>query len=245
VSSNESITACVPTGTYFIRVYGFVGTDGALAANTYSLTWAKTSSTCGGGGGGGGTGGGTPVCGGSCGGIDYAGRCDGGTVKWCVSGVLQCATCGTGTSCGWDDDNDYYACLSSGGGGGGTTTPVCGGACGGVGYTGECSGSQVRWCENGTLSCSTCSAAAGESCGWSSAESYYDCVTSGGGGGGGSPVCGGSCGSIGYEGECNGTGEVRWCEGGVLRCQSCTGSESCGYDYGNSYYGCIDGGYSI
>jgi len=73
---------------------------------------------------------------------------------------------------------------SGGGGGGGCPGGGCSGGgcpnnssngCGGLTYAGQCSGSQLSWCDNGALASVDC-ASYGLSCGWNGNAGYYDCL---------------------------------------------------------------------
>jgi secreted trypsin-like serine protease len=46
-----------------------------------------------------------------CGGVTFAGRCNGNTVQWCENEQLQSLACSGGRTCGFDSANDYYNCL--------------------------------------------------------------------------------------------------------------------------------------
>lgn len=43
LSSNESVTACLPSGTYYLRAHAY----GTPANNPYALSWSSTSGSCG------------------------------------------------------------------------------------------------------------------------------------------------------------------------------------------------------
>jgi hypothetical protein len=60
-----------------------------------------------------------PSGGSACGDVDYAGYCDGSTLVWCESSVLQKYDCAAdGLSCGYQDAQVGHNCISEGGGGG-------------------------------------------------------------------------------------------------------------------------------
>lgn len=47
-----------------------------------------------------------------CGALDYRGRCEGETPRWCESGALMAAEClGRGGVCAWQNDTEGYRCL--------------------------------------------------------------------------------------------------------------------------------------
>ena len=71
--------------------------------------------------------------GGDCGGLDFAGECDGSTLRWCEDGALHSYECASiGKACGWQDDAVGNNCISDGGSNPGngtllTVTEVVGG----------------------------------------------------------------------------------------------------------------------
>jgi len=163
-------------------------------------------------------------------------------------------TCGDlGDVSSFDGDFNYVQCGSGGGGTDpGTELPGTGTGlpCGDIGYEGCCDGQTVTWCEGGELRVIDC--AETPSCGWSS-EGYYDCGSTGSaapsgayplncdGTGGTGPITSG-CGSITYEGCCNGS-TVAWCEGGAVQQINCATEPqapgtSCGWDSEGGYYWC-------
>ncbi|APR74861.1 Hypothetical protein A7982_00207 [Minicystis rosea] len=60
-------------------------------------------------------------------------------------------------------------CGGTGGSGGSTSSP-----CGGVTFTGQCSGNTVKWCENNALQSITCTGVT--HCGYDSQHGYYNCL---------------------------------------------------------------------
>jgi hypothetical protein len=102
-------------------------------------------------------------------------------------------------------------------------------------YNGMCDAGAVKWCELGTVRCQTCGS--GESCQLSDYWGWYTCSSS-------TPtaVCGGECGSITFDGECNGD-QLRYCSSGTLICSDCTGG--CGYDSTYGYYACTSSSSSL
>ncbi len=90
----------------------------------------------------------------ACGGLDYAGRCDGGTLVWCEGGGLRTYDCGAvGMTCGWQDDTIGNNCLAGQS------------ACGDVDYYGRCDDATLVWCEGGSLRSYDCGGV-GMRCGW-------------------------------------------------------------------------------
>jgi len=122
--------------------------------------------------------------------------------------------------------------------------------CGDISYEGCCSPDQtLQWCENSVLCAIACAQnpdPTGQKCGWSDTAGFYDCgqyaVVE--------PTCThpydcpGSCvpcGSIGYEGCCDGL-VVTWCECGCLRTIDCSlnaaPNNTCGWKADVGYYDC-------
>lgn len=155
-----------------------------------------------------------------CGGLDYAGECQGSTLRWCENGVTREVSCAaSGKSCGWQDTTVGYNCLEG--------TPAD--PCGGLDYAGECQGSTLRWCEGGAIRTFDCSTQ-GETCGWEDASVGNNCIP-------GAPVD--PCGGLDYAGECQGT-TLRWCESGTLRTHDCsTQGQSCGWQDDNVGNNCV------
>ena len=118
---------------------------------------------------------------GDCGGLDYAGECDGATLRWCESGTLMEVNCASsGRSCSWQDNAVGNNCVAGG--------AESGGACGSVDYNGYCDGDTLVWCEDG-LQKVDC-AADGRTCAWQGGGVGNNCVggSSGGGVGNGSTL---------------------------------------------------------
>lgn len=71
--------------------------------------------------------------GGDCGGLDFAGACDGATLRWCEDGALHSYDCASiGKECGWQNDSVGNNCIAGGGSNPGngtllTTTEIVGG----------------------------------------------------------------------------------------------------------------------
>jgi hypothetical protein len=191
--------------------------------------------------------------------------CDGGTLcqRDCEASGLYCGiSSDTGqVTCGdlmdvstYDDNYDSVECTSTPTGGGGSTEPSgtgTGQPCGSVGYEGCCDGQTLTWCEGGEIRIIDCSEA--PSCGWNEADGFYNCGTNGGedpygyypincDGTSGGGTTGQSCGSVTYEGCCDGN-TVTWCEGGTLATVNCatepdSPGPSCGWDDVGGYYWC-------
>ncbi len=56
----------------------------------------------------------TPPTPAPCPGVDFAGCCDGQTVRWCEDGEVNSMTCADNPSCGWDAIDHYYDCGTDG-----------------------------------------------------------------------------------------------------------------------------------
>ena len=104
----------------------------------------------------------------------------------------------------------------------------------------------LYWCEDGWL----CGIDCGETystCGWDFAEGFYNCEASGEDPSGQNPInCDGSggnnntnqqCGSISYQGCCNGQ-TLLYCDNDQLQTMDCSGNPSCGWNNTGSYYDC-------
>lgn len=123
-------------------------------------------------------------------------------------------------------------------------------SCGGLSYEGCCQpDGTLQWCEGGVvcaISCSQNSDPAYQKCGWSPSAGFYDCGSSS------SPDpscthpydCPGNCvpcGTVTYEGCCNGL-VATWCECGCLRTIDCSRNSApnntCGWNASEGYYDC-------
>jgi len=97
--------------------------------------------------------------------------------------------------------------------------------CGGLTYEGRCDGSVVQWCEGDQVLSYDC-AYDGQTCGWVDSQAGYFCVQAGDSG----------CGSIDWNGQCDGT-VVKWCQDGVVETYDCAYENmTCGWagqDLGN------------
>jgi hypothetical protein len=170
-----------------------------------------------------------------CGGINDVGCCESdGKLYYCQQGALYCIDCSANPSCGWSAANSWYDC-----GTGGVADPsganpmACAGqeGCGGITYEGCCSGTTLKYCDNGQLMTMDCS---GEPlCGWNSQGQYYDCSTGGGSDPSGvnpkncagcTPSCvGKQCGTDGCGGICGTCSAGKTCQNGI--CVSNSGGQ--------------------
>jgi len=50
----------------------------------------------------------------SCGGLTFAGCCDGETAYYCEGGSIKSSSCDSYPECGWDSENKYYGCGTDG-----------------------------------------------------------------------------------------------------------------------------------
>jgi MYXO-CTERM domain-containing protein len=161
-----------------------------------------------------------------CGAIDAAGLCEGDVVKYCDAGNLVEINCAANNStCEFDSDKGWYDCGVTFGGGGGP--------CGAVTVEGECAGNTLNYCDaEGVLQSYNCDAN-NTTCGYDTANSYYNCLEGG---------AGSECGGITYQGECQG-GSVVYCENDALQTLDCAGQDpprDCGWSTEFSYYDCSD-----
>ncbi len=166
-----------------------------------------------------------------CDGVTASGTCDDGVATTCdvEAGELRRKDCkALGKTCVVDTQSGAK-CETVGSGGGGT-----GGACGnGVTNEGTCGGETATWCDelSGQTIVWDC-ASEGKMC-------RTDCQTASGtaipgafccGAGGAPPPPSNECPALGFEGECNGTTEARWCNGDTLVEQQCTDGKVCVID---------------
>ncbi len=163
----------------------------------------------------------------ACGGLDYAGECQGNLLRWCAGGAVRQVDCGaSGQACGWESDAVGNNCVAM------SVDP-----CGGLDFAGECQGSLLRWCEGGVVRSFECSVQ-GETCGYQSAQLGNNCI----------PISAPSeCDRLGYAGECAG-GLLRWCENGSIRQRDCgAAGQTCGWQDdsvgNNCLYTCDSLGY--
>ena len=94
----------------------------------------------------------------NCGGITYAGTCEGNVLKYCSANTLYTSDCSTsGKTCAWDAANSWYACTAN------TCTPSClakscgddgcGGSCGTCGLSETCQSGQCVGSGSTSASC--------------------------------------------------------------------------------------------
>jgi hypothetical protein len=185
---------------------------------------------------GGGSGGDVPVAGTPCpSDLTFDGACFGDVVAWCENGVTQVIDCeAEGATCELNSAEGYYDCLVGGGGDGGDLEP--GSPCpDDLTAEGECQGNVVVWCEDGEVQVLDCSDS-GSSCGYNTAEDYFDCQNVGGDGGGSS-----ECGEVTGAGTCDGS-TLLYCDGGELFSANCAADGfACGFDQSSQQYDCLGG----
>jgi hypothetical protein len=101
-----------------------------------------------------------------CGGLDYAGQCDGTVLSWCENNAVQTFDCATTNQvCGFQDDATGDNCIDA-------PAPD---PCNGLDYAGQCDGATLEWCENGTLKTFDCSST-NQSCGWQDDQTGNNCL---------------------------------------------------------------------
>lgn len=105
------------------------------------------------------------------------------------------------------------------------------GDCGGLDYSGECDGSTLRWCEDGSLMEVNC-ASSGRSCGWQDSTIGNNCVAGG--------ASGGECGAVDYDGYCDGDTLI-WCEDGLQQVDCAADGRTCGWQGGGVGSNCLGG----
>lgn len=151
---------------------------------------------------------------GGCDGLDYAGVCEGSTLRWCEGGVERSANCAaSGQTCGWESDAVGHNCGAS------APEPAVD-ACDGLDYAGACDGSTLRWCESGALRAHDCSNE-GQTCGWQDDATGNNCVDV--------AAAVDPCNGESYAGRCDGATLV-WCEDEVVRTFNCAStSQQCGW----------------
>jgi agmatine/peptidylarginine deiminase len=152
-----------------------------------------------------------------CGSVTVAGCCDGTSLKYCDNGVLGGQSCGA-NGCGWNSTNAWYDCGYSG------TDPsgVNPKACSGTVCTPSCSG---KTCGSDGCggSCGTC--AAGQTCSASGV-----CATTVD-----------PCGGVTFEGCCDASGNLKWCENSAVQAATCAAG-TCGWSVANAFYNCDTSG---
>ena len=129
-----------------------------------------------------------------CLGITWEGCCDGGTLHFCETDVIQTLECGD-AGCGWNGEQGYYDCNQAGGDPSGTNPKDCPG--------GQC----IPNCADKMCGNDGC----GGSCGTCAQGQYCDA---------GLCIGGSECGDVTYAGYCDGEVLV-WCENGNLYDADC------------------------
>lgn len=120
-----------------------------------------------------------PPSGDSCGGVDYAGQCNGDVAQWCYQGELEERDCAAlGTNCRYIDENYGHIC-----------------DCGDLGSAGRCNGDIAEYCVGGRLSRTDCRSQ-GQVCGASSGGGFGCTDTP-------------NCGNVDAVGHCIGEAVVR------------------------------------
>jgi hypothetical protein len=170
-----------------------------------------------------------------CNGVTEAGTCADGVAEYCdvEADSLRRKDCkALGKSCVLDPSTG--AKCETVGSGGGETDPGCeagvtfDGSCGGTG------GQTATWCDAFTQQtivwdCAgdglTCQTDTCETSGGTVIPGAFCCAA-----GGTPPPAQNPCPALGYEGECDGTGGVRWCNGDTLVEQTCTDGKTCQVD---------------
>ncbi len=143
-----------------------------------------------------------------CDGLDYAGECNGDTLRYCENHQLVSVDCAArGQVCAYESDAIGNNCVEA------PSDP-----CEGLDYAGECSGEVLRYCDNGQLIQVSC-AAREQVCGYQSDAIGYNCLER--------PTD--PCQGLDYAGECRGQ-TLRWCEEGQLRSVDCAArDQTCGW----------------
>ncbi len=173
-----------------------------------------------------------------CGSETFQGRCDGDTLVWCQAGSVMEFDCATnGRSCGWQDDSIGNNCLAT------PPAPAAAPAdepadpCGGETYEGRCDGDTLVWCQSGSVHEVDC-AMDGETCGWQDATVGHNCLADGQTDAPAEPVQDEGCGSLTYQGRCDGDTLV-WCAGDAVQSYTCADGETCGWQDDDIGYNCL------
>jgi hypothetical protein len=163
----------------------------------------------------------------SCGGLDYAGVCEQGVLRWCDGSLPRTLDCGAqGYDCGDTGDaalgND---CIPK------QDVPD---GCGGIDFLGQCSDDGVlTYCLNGELQTIDC-AAIGEDCTYIDDSIGYYCTV---------PPAPDNCMGVDFFGECSADGNVlTYCLNGELRVINCPdqGDFVCGLIDEITGFGCVE-----
>ena len=104
-----------------------------------------------------------------CGGLDYAGKCEGTVIQWCENDeVIQLDCADLGAVCGWDAKKEYYTCMDA--------DEVAESCPSENSYSGNCQDeTTVVWC-NSDGSVDTMACKDGFLCGWNDQMGYFDCI---------------------------------------------------------------------
>jgi len=144
-----------------------------------------------------------------CGEVTYEGECSGSTLRFCLEDArLIEVDCDSeyGLECGFENDSIGFVCKA----------PESGSACGDLTFEGTCEGDTVRWCENGEareLDCGSSTLTCGDYD--LEGQTIKACVDDG---------TAGDCGSVTFEGECQGD-TVVWCDNGSLQTKDCASED--------------------
>jgi hypothetical protein len=155
-----------------------------------------------------------------CGGLDYAGECQGSLLRWCEGGTVRSFDCSIqGETCGFASTDVGNNCI-----------PIAAPSeCDRLGYVGECSGTQLRWCESGVVRERDC-APLGQACAYQDDQIGYNCLT---------PPAVSECDALGYAGECQGS-LLRWCENGAIQTFDCSSNrKACGWQSQDIGFNCL------
>jgi len=123
-----------------------------------------------------------------CGTITERGQCDGDNLTFCHRGQIRTQNCARrNKSCGLD--NDRFTCTASVGPT--DPPPPAMSTCETLGFTGECNGDTLRWCDATSEIREYDCSSAGQACGFVDATTGNDCLAA-------------PCGSVTYQGTCSG-----------------------------------------
>lgn len=163
-----------------------------------------------------------------CDGLDYAGACDGSTLRWCENGAPRTHDCANeGQTCGWQDDVTGNNCVD-------VATPAPApieetDPCAGLDFAGQCNGTLLEWCDNGAPRSFEC-ASTGQTCGWQNDDVGNNCVA---------PPPVDPCNGETYTGRCDGATLV-WCEDEIVRTFDCAStSQTCGWQNDDIGHNCL------
>lgn len=170
-----------------------------------------------------------------CNGVTEAGTCSDGVAEYCdvEADSLRRKDCkALGKSCILDPSTGAKCETVTPGGGGGESGCESGvtneGSCGGPG------GMTATWCDAFSQQTIVWDCAGdGLTCGMDTCETESGTQIPGAfccAAGGTPPPAQNPCPALGFEGECNGTGQARWCSGSTLIEQNCTDGKTCQVD---------------